>query len=69
MVQKTKRFIFAIEYKEYGMQSVDVPVNFTQEEAERYVEEHWDEIKLPRSTNYMANSAVPNFDYSSFEEG
>lgn len=68
MGQKTKRFIFAMEHKECGMQAIDVPADYTQEQAEEYVREHWDEIELPRNTKYVPNSATPDFYHSSFEE-
>ncbi len=65
---KTKIFTFGMEWKMYGNQSVEVPADYTQEQAEGYVKEHWDEIALPSDGEYLTDSDVPDFEDSSFEE-
>ena len=68
MEQKYKWFNFGLEYKMYGTKSVKVPADFTQGQAEEYVREHWDDIDLPRNSDYIPESDVPDFDCSDFEE-
>lgn len=68
MEQKYKLFNFGMMYKMYGVKTIRVPIDFTQEQAEKYVQEHWDEIYLPSNSGYMINSAVPDFKCSNFQE-
>lgn len=68
MEQKYKWFNFGMQYSMYGTKSVKVPADFTQEQAEEYVREHWDDIDLPSNADYLAASAVADFDCSDFEE-
>ncbi|MBR1695838.1 MAG: hypothetical protein IJ709_10645 [Selenomonas sp.] len=69
MEQKYKWFNFGMKYGMYGIKSIKVPVDFTKEQAEEYVREHWDDIDLPCNAGYMFNSAAADFDCSNFEEG
>ncbi len=68
MADKTKKFTFGMAYQAYGYVTVDVPANFTQEEAEQYVREHFDEYGLPEESQYLTDSAEPDFEQSGFEK-
>lgn len=63
-----KPFNFGIEYKMYGTKTVMVPDDFTQEQAEHYVLDHWSEVDLPRNAEYIPDSDVPDFENSDFDE-
>ena len=64
--KKTKIFKFGVTWQYYGTQAVEVPEDFTQEQAEQYVQEHWWEIDLPDNGEYVDNSDEPDFEDSSF---
>ena len=68
MKQKYKYFNFAMEYKMRGIKSVKVPADFTQEQAEQYVRDHFDEYSLPEKSEYLTDSAEPDFEHSGFWE-
>ena len=61
-----KTFYFGVAWTEYGHAAVEVPEDFTIEEAKAYVLEHWDEIKLPDKHDYIPESDEPDFDYCDF---
>lgn len=64
---ETKRFNFGMCWKVYGTQSIEVPADFTYEQAEQYVKDHWNEIPLP-SGDYVEDSDEPDFEDSYFDE-
>ena len=64
--KKTKIFKFGMAWQCYAKQSVEVPEDFTQEQAEQYVQEHWSEIKLPNNGEYVEGSDEPDFEDSEF---
>ena len=57
---KTKTFYFGHYWQMYGTNSIEVPADFTVEQAIEYVNEHWADIKLP-SGEYIHDSDEPNF--------
>ena len=65
---ETKNFNFGMVYKMYGMKTVKVPKDFTLEQAKQYVQEHLDDIDLPRNADYVSGSDEPDFDICDFDE-
>ena len=51
----------------YGRQSVRVPKSFTEEQAQKFVLEHWNELPLAEG-NYLEDSDEPDFEDAGFEE-
>ena len=50
---KTKTFRFVMAFQVTGRQAVEVPASIeTEEEAQQWVRDHWDEIKLPDSSEW-----------------
>lgn len=66
MAAETKKFTFGMAYQAYGYVTTEVPVDFTQEQAEQYVRDHFDEYGLPESAEYLTDSAEPDFEHSGF---
>lgn len=64
-MRQTKIFVYDVIFKCWGTQSVEVPIDFTQEQAEQYVREHWDEMPIPTG-EYIPNSDEPDFENSEF---
>ena len=68
MTDKTKKFTFGMAYQAYGYVTTNVPIDFTQEQAEQYVRDHFDEYSLPEKSEYLTDSAEPDFEHSGFWE-
>ena len=62
-----KNFKFKVVYTMVGDAEMAVPADFTQEQAEEYVRDHWAEVKLPKNGGYLGDSAEPDFEQSSFD--
>lgn len=62
-----KKFYFGQYWQSYGRNSIEVPDDFTIEQAQNYVKEHWDDIGLASSANYVSDSDEADFDNCGFE--
>ena len=65
---KTKRFNFGIVWQMFGTTSIEVPEDFTIEQAVDHVEAMWPGIELPRG-DYIPDSDAPDFADCHFSEG
>lgn len=63
-----KRFYFGQYWELYGTNSIEVPDDFTIEQAQKYVKEHWDDVGLAPNANYVMDSDEPDFENSRFGE-
>lgn len=63
---KTKRFYFGQYWQVYGTNSIEVPEDFTIEQAKKYVKEIWDDVGLARESEYVKGSDEPDFDNCDF---
>ena len=63
----TKKFTFGIAWQMYGASSIEVPADFTIEQAMEHVQANWQNIGLPRG-EYVPESDAPDFDHCGFEE-
>ena len=61
-----KDFTFGIAWEEYGHATVEVPDDYTLEQAKEYVLEHWNEIPLPTKHDYVEESDEPDFEFAKF---
>lgn len=53
-----KTITVGVSFMKYGEVTVSVPDTVTNhEEAVKYVKEHWDDIPLPTTSNYVDDSA------------
>lgn len=48
-----KKITFGMFYEMYGTVTVEVPDDVTEDNAEEYLLDHWDEYPLPTSTSYV----------------
>jgi len=65
--EPTKKFYFGQAWQVYGVNSVDVPAQFTVEQAKKYVEKIWDNVGLASSAEYVKGSDEPDFEHCGFE--
>ena len=63
---KTKKFYFGHYWQVYATNSVDVPADFTIEQAIKHVKEIWKDIGLPSGSDYVQDSDEPDFDCCDF---
>lgn len=68
MDNEYKNFRFGVFFSRYGLTTVRVPIDFSKEEAERYVRDNWDSIELPLRTDIVEGSEKPDFDSAEFTE-
>ncbi len=69
--ENTKIYQFGITWRSYGPQSIRVPKNFTEEQTQEYIKEHWDEITIPQGNAddfYLIESDKPDFRYAKFSQ-
>lgn len=62
-----KKFLFKTYWEVYGKSEVNVPDDFTIEQAEEYVRKHFEEFPLPRIDGQVDYSWEPDFEGSTFE--
>ena len=62
---KTKLFCYGVVWQCYGSQQIEVPIDYTIEQAKEYVEYMWDGLPLPKG-EYLQDSDVPDFDGAEF---
>lgn len=62
-----KRFYFGQYWQVYGTNYMEVPDNFTIEQAIEYVKENWSKVGLSHSANYVTDSDEPEFESCKFE--
>ena len=66
---KMKKFHFGHYFQMYGSNCVEVPENFTLEQAMEYVKNNWGNIELPSDRSYVTDSDEPDFEgMCEFEE-
>ena len=66
---QTKTFSFGQFWTVYGQNSVEVPADFTIEEAIQYVKKHRNEIGLADSPEYVDDTDRLDFECCEFEDG
>ena len=57
-----KRFYFGQYWQVYGINSIEVPDNFTVEQAVAFVKENWADVGLADSADYVQDSDEPDFE-------
>ena len=67
MKEGTKLFRFDLSWTECGRAEIEVPADFTLEQAIELVMETLDDIELPRG-EYVGGSDVPCFEFGCFED-
>ena len=63
---QTKRFYFGQYWQVYGTNSVEVPSDFTIEQAIEYVMGIWDNVGLASGADYVQGSDEPDFEHCDF---
>ena len=63
----TKKFNFGVSWQMYGEASIEVPNDFSIEDAMEYVQDNWHDVGLPRG-EYVPDSDEPAFEFCDFEE-
>ncbi len=53
-----KKLNVTYQFSEIGTVAINVPDNFTLEEAIQYAKKHIDEIPLPKNTEYLQGSDI-----------
>ena len=57
-----KRFYFGQYWQVYGVNSVEVPEDFTREQAIDFVKENWADIGLASGADYVQDSDELDFE-------
>ena len=53
-----KKWEFGVYYESWGKVTVDIPDEIqTQEEAVKYIHDHWNDIPLPQNAEYVDDSS------------
>jgi len=63
-----KKFYFGQYWQVYGTNSVEVPDDFSLDQAIEYVKKNWDSVGLARSSDYVQDSDAPDFECCGFDE-
>jgi len=64
-----KKFYFGQSWQVYGTNSVEVPDDFTIEQAIEFVKKNWDDVGLANNPVYVQDSDEADFDCCDFEDG
>ena len=64
---KIKRFYFGQHWQVYGTNFIEVPDDFTVEQAIEYTREHWSDVGLAKDAAYVQDSDEPDFECCRFE--
>ena len=64
----TKTFYFGVSWEMYEKASMEVPIDFSIEDAMEYAQDNWHGVGLP-SGEYVQDSDEPDFESCGFGEG